>query len=126
VPNQNPEIIAKEFAKFFKSISPKSVNTEVRRLHYGFPAVAPLNSKGINAAASALLKAFGKKAVFTREGGSIPIVVDFMKQLNAPAVLMGLGLDSDNIHSPNEHFRLENFEKGLYSAAYFLDELSKL
>lgn len=125
VPNQDPEKIAKEFAKYFKTISPKSVSTEVRKLHYGSPAVAPLNSKAINAAAIALQKAFGKKAVFTREGGSIPIVVDFMRQLKAPAVLMGLGLDSDNIHSPNEHFRLENFEKGLYSAAYFLDELSK-
>lgn len=125
VPNQDPEKIAKEFIKYFKSISPKSVTTEVRKLHYGSPAVAPLNSKWINAAAIALQKAFGKKAVFTREGGSIPIVVDFMKQLKAPAILMGLGLDSDNIHSPNEHFRLENFEKGLYSAAYFLDELSK-
>lgn len=125
VPNQEPEKIAKEFTKFFKAISPKSVTTEVRTLHYGSPAVAPLNSKGINAASIALTKAFGKKTVFTREGGSIPIVVDFMKQLKAPAVMMGLGLDSDNIHSPNEHFRLENFEKGLYSAAYFLDEFSK-
>ncbi|MFA7420282.1 MAG: dipeptidase [Melioribacteraceae bacterium] len=125
VPNQEPEKIAKEFTKFFKTISPKSVTTEVRTLHYGSPAVAPLNSKGINAASIALTKAFGKKTVFTREGGSIPIVVDFMKQLKAPAVMMGLGLDSDNIHSPNEHFRLENFEKGLYSAAYFLDEFSK-
>lgn len=125
VPNQEPEKIAKEFVKFFKTISPKSVTTEVRKLHYGSPAVAPLNSKAIKAAAIALQKAFGKKAVFTREGGSIPIVVDLMKQLKAPAVLMGLGLDSDNIHSPNEHFRLANFEKGLYSAAYFLDELSK-
>ncbi|OGV28631.1 MAG: hypothetical protein A2499_09205 [Stygiobacter sp. RIFOXYC12_FULL_38_8] len=125
VPNQDPEKIAKEFAKFFKSISPKSVTTEVRKLHFGPPAVAPLDSPGINAASNALAKAFGKKTVFTREGGSIPIVVDFMRQLKAPAVMMGLGLDSDDIHSPNEHFRLENFEKGLYSAAYFLDELAK-
>ena len=125
VPNQDPEKIAKEFAKFFKSISPESVTTVVRKLHFGPPAVAPLDSAGINAASNALAKAFGKKTVFTREGGSIPIVVDFMKQLKAPAVMMGLGLDSDDIHSPNEHFRLENFEKGLHSAAYFLDELAK-
>ena len=65
------------------------------------------------------------KKLFHPRRGSIPVVVDFVKQLKAPAVLMGLGLDSDNIHSPNEHFLLENFEKGLYSSAYFLDEFSK-
>jgi acetylornithine deacetylase/succinyl-diaminopimelate desuccinylase-like protein len=84
-----------------------------------------LNNHAIKSAAIALEKAFNKKTVFTREGGSIPIIVDFVKYLNAPAVLMGLGLDTDDIHSPNEHFRIENFEKGLYSSAYFLNEMAK-
>ena len=125
VPNQDPVKIAKEFTKFVYSIAPRSVKVDVRTLHYGYGVVIPLGSKAINAAAKAVSKAFGKKTFFTREGGSIPVVVDFVKQLKAPAVLMGLGLDSDNIHSPNEHFLLENFEKGLYSSAYFLDEFSK-
>lgn len=125
VPNQDPVKIAKEFTKFVYSIAPRSVKVDVLTLHYGYGVVIPLGSKAINAAAKAVSKAFGKKTFFTREGGSIPVVVDFVKQLKAPAVLMGLGLDSDNIHSPNEHFLLENFEKGLYSSAYFLDEFSK-
>lgn len=126
VPNQDPKKIAKEFEKHIKSLAPKSIKADVRTLHYGYPVVAPINGAAIKAAAVAASKAFGKKTVYTREGGSIPVVVDFMKKLNAPAVLMGLGLDSDNIHSPNEHFRIENFEKGILSSAYFLDEFSKV
>ncbi len=125
VPHQEPVKIAKDFTKFIKSLTPKSVTVNVRMHHYGLPVIAPLNSSAIRAGANAISKAYGKKAVFTRDGGSIPIVVEFMKHLNAPAVLMGLGLDSDDIHSPNEHFRLENFEKGLLSSAYFIDEFSK-
>ena len=125
VPKQNPVKIAKEFSKYIKAITPKSVKVDVRTLHYGLPAMVPLGSKPITAGANAAAKGFNKKTVFTREGGSIPIVVDFMKYLKAPSVLMGLGLDSDDIHSPNEHFDLENFEKGLYCSAYFLDEFSK-
>ncbi len=124
VPDQDPKTIEKEFTKYVKSIAPKYVKTEVKALHGGNPFISPLDDKAVQAGANATAKAFGKKAVFTREGGSIPIVVEFNKQLKAPVVLMGLGLDSDNIHSPNEHFRLDNFEKGLYSSAYFFDEYS--
>jgi len=124
IPDQDPVKLAKEVKKYIHSIAPKSVKVDVRTLHYGNGVVIPLESKAINAGAKAVSKAFGKKTFFTREGGSIPVVVDFVKQLKAPAVLMGLGLDSDNIHSPNEHFLLENFEKGLYASVYFLDEFS--
>ncbi len=126
VPNQDPKKIAIEFTKHIKKIAPKSVSVEVRMLHYGYPVVVPLESKAIVAGANAVARAFGKKTVFTREGGSIPVVVDLIKLLKAPAILMGLGLDSDDIHSPNEHFRLENFKKGLLSSAYFFDEFSKI
>ncbi|MEW5843984.1 MAG: dipeptidase [Bacteroidota bacterium] len=125
VPNQDPLKIAKDFAKYVKSLVPQSVKLDVKMLHYGYPAVVPFGSKALNAGAKATAKAYGKKTVFTREGGSISIVVDFIKNLKAPVVLMGFGLDSDDIHSPNEHFLLENFEKGLYASAYFLDEFSK-
>ena len=84
-----------------------------------------LDDYAIKAAAKSVSKAFGKKTVYTREGGSIPIVVDFANQLKAPVVLMGLGLDTDNIHSPNEHFDLKSFELGILSSAYFLKEFSK-
>ncbi|MBL1212047.1 MAG: dipeptidase [Ignavibacteriae bacterium] len=126
VPDQDPKKIAKEFEKYVKSITPKSVAIKVTAMHGGLPVVIPLESKAMQAAAKATSKAFGKKTVFTREGGSIPIVVEFVKQLNAPAILMGLGLDTDDIHSPNEHFNLKSFELGILSSAYFLDEFSKI
>jgi len=126
VPNQDPKKIAREFSNYIKKITPKSIKVEVRTLHYGYPVVVPLESNAITAGANAVAKAFGKPTVFTREGGSIPIVVDLIKILKSPAILMGFGLDSDDIHSPNEHFRLENFEKGLLSSAYFFEEFSKI
>ncbi len=125
IPDQDPVKIAKEFSRYVKSLAPKSVKVDVRTLHYGYGVVVPIESKAIAAGATAVSKAFGKKTFFTREGGSIPVVVDFVNQLKAPAVLMGLGLDSDDIHSPNEHFLVENFEKGLYASAIFIDEFSR-
>ena len=124
VPNQDPNKIAKEFTKYVKSLVPKSVKIKVTAMHGGYPVVIPLDSPAMKAASKATSKAFGKKTVFTREGGSIPIVVDFVKQLKAPAILMGLGLDSDNIHSPNEHFSLKTFELGILSSIYFMEEFS--
>ena len=124
VPNQTPDKIAKLFEKYVKSIAPKNVQVKVTSLHGGFPVMIPIENEVMRIAANAVAKAFKKKAVFTREGGSIPIVVEFAKQLNAPTVLMGFGLDSDDIHSPNEHFRIENFQKGLLSSAYFLNDFA--
>jgi len=125
VPNQDPKKIAKLFTKYVKSLAPKSVKIEVKELHGGLPIVMSLDDKAIKAAANAVSKAFGKETVFTREGGSIPIVVDFAKQLKAPVVLMGFGLETDDIHSPNEHFVLKNFELGMLSSVYFLEEFAK-
>ncbi|MDA3860027.1 MAG: dipeptidase [Melioribacteraceae bacterium] len=125
VPNQKPEVIAKLFTKYVKSLAPKSVKINVIAHHGGLPIVMSLDDKAIEAASRAVSKAFGKETVYTREGGSIPIVVEFSKQLKAPVVLMGLGLETDNIHSPNEHFPLKNFELGILSSIYFLDEFSK-
>ncbi|MDF1610941.1 dipeptidase [Stygiobacter electus] len=126
VPNQDPKKLAKDFENYVKSISPNWVKVEVKMLHYGYPAMTSIDDPTIKAASNALKKAFKKDPVFTREGGSIPIIVDFMKQLKAPAILMGFGLDTDDIHSPNEHFRLENFEKGLLSSAYFINEMANI
>ncbi len=125
VPNQKPNEIAKLFIKHVKQLAPKSIKINVKALHGGLPIVMPLDNKAIEAASKAVSKAFGKETVYTREGGSIPIVVEFSKQLNAPVVLMGLGLETDNIHSPNEHFPIKNFELGILSSIYFLDEYSK-
>ncbi len=126
VPNQDPKKISKEFTKYIKSLAPKSVSVKITDMHGGYPVVVSLEDPAIMAASKAVEKAFGKKTVYTREGGSIPIVVDFVKQLKAPAILMGLGLDSDNIHSPNEHFSLKSFELGILSSAYFINEYSQI
>ncbi len=125
VPDQDPKKVAREFTKYIKSIAPKSVKVTVKEMHGGYPVAFSLEDKAIQAGAKAVGKAFGKKTVFTREGGSIPIVVDFRKILNAPVVLMGLGLDTDDIHSPNEHFNVDSFFKGIYSSVYFMDEFAK-
>lgn len=125
VPNQTPDKIAELFEAYIKQIAPEHIKVEVKALHGGKPVVVPLESKAMKAAADAVSKAFGRETVFTREGGSIPIVVEFVEQLAAPAILMGLGLDTDNIHSPNEHFSLESFHQGMIASAYFLEEFAK-
>lgn len=126
VPDQHPDKVAKMFAEYVKTLCPPSMKIEVKNLHGGKPIVMPLENKAIKAASEAVGKVFGKKTVFTREGGSIPIVVEFVNQLNAPAVLMGLGLETDNIHSPNENFKVKNFEAGVLSSIHFFDIYSKM
>ncbi len=116
----------KLFTKYIKQIAPDYVNVKVTSIHGGYPVLAPLDHKATKAASRAMSKAFGKKTVFMREGGSIPIVVDFANRLKACPVLMGLGLDSENLHSPNEHFNLNHFKLGIKSSAYFLDEFSRV
>ncbi|MGB5893252.1 MAG: dipeptidase [Ignavibacteriaceae bacterium] len=125
VPNQDPKKIAKIFTNYVKQIAPKSVRVEVREIHGGHPIVTPMNNEATIAASKAMARAFGKKTVYMREGGSIPIVTVFAKQLNAIPVLMGLGLNTENLHSPNEHFDLNHFHLGILSSAYFLEEFAK-
>jgi len=125
VPGQDPKKIAKEFAKYVKELCPASCKIKVTEMHGGKPFVVALDDPAIIAASNAVSKVFGKKTVYTREGGSIPVVVEFSEQLKAPAVLMGMGLESDAIHSPNEHFPIENFNKGILCSAHFFDLFSK-
>jgi acetylornithine deacetylase/succinyl-diaminopimelate desuccinylase-like protein len=124
VPNQDPNKISKLFAKYVKSITPKSVKVEIRNLNGAYPVLTPLDDPATIAAAKSMEKAFGKKIVFMREGGSVPIVTVFSKKLKAPVVLMGLGLNSENLHSPNEHFNLNHFRLGIISSVYFMKEFS--
>jgi len=119
VPNQAPEIITDLFTKHFQSIAPKSVKVTVKPHHGGESAVTPIDSIGYKAASMAYEKTFGKKPIPVRSGGSIPIVSMFEKELGLKTVLMGFGLDSDAIHSPNEHFGLFNFYKGIETIPYF-------
>jgi acetylornithine deacetylase/succinyl-diaminopimelate desuccinylase-like protein len=119
VPNQAPEIITDLFTKHFQSIAPKGVKVTVKPHHGGESAVTPIDSIGYKAASMAYEKTFGKKPIPVRSGGSIPIVSMFEKELGLKTVLMGFGLDSDAIHSPNEHFGLFNFYKGIETIPYF-------
>jgi len=119
VPNQDPDKIAELFAKHFKSIAPKSVEVEVTPLHGGDAYVSPTDSIGFMAASKAIEKTFGKKPIPTRSGGSIPIIAFFDKELHTKSILMGFGLETDAIHSPNEHYPLFNFFKGIETIPYF-------
>src|SRR5690554_655412 len=126
VPHQDPDEITELFTKYFESIAPDSVRVKVNPHHGGLPAVTPIDSDGYIAASNAMEKTFGKKPIPMRSGGSIPIVALFEQVLGLKTVLMGFGLNSDAIHSPNEHYGLFNFYKGIETIPYFYDEFSKL
>jgi acetylornithine deacetylase/succinyl-diaminopimelate desuccinylase-like protein len=112
VPNQRSEEITRLFTEHFLSIAPKGVKVTVKAHHGGEAYLMPTDSIAYQAASDALAKTFGKEPVPTRGGGSIPIVALFEKELGVKSILMGFGLDSDAIHSPNEHYGLFNFYKG--------------
>ena len=119
VPHQNWEEISALFAQHFKAIAPKGVRVEVNAHHGGTPYVTPIDHTGYQAAHKAYHDTFGVEPFPQRGGGSIPIVALFEEVLNVKSVLMGFGLDSDAIHSPNEHFGLFNFYKGISTIPLF-------
>ncbi len=125
VPDQDPGRIAKLFEKHMRKICPRTVELKVTRMHGGEPWMASMEHPAIRAAASALEKGFGKRPVYTREGGSIPVVATFAGILKAPSVLMGIGVPDENAHAPNEKLVLENFHGGILSSAHFLDLLGR-
>ncbi len=126
VPDQDPEEITNLFLTHFESIAPKGVRVKVKPHHGGEAAVTPIDSVGYKAASLAYEKSFGKKPIPVRSGGSIPIVAMFEKELGLKTILMGFGLDSDAIHSPNEHFGLFNFYKGIETIPYFYHYYTEL
>jgi len=126
VPDQNPDKIAQLFAKHFKAIAPDCVEVEVTPLHGGDAFVAPTDSIGFLAASKAMETTFGKKPIPTRSGGSIPIIAFFDKELGLKSILMGFGLETDAIHSPNEHFGLFNFFKGIETIPYFYKNFTEM
>lgn len=119
VPNQVSSEITKLFSDHFNKIAPPSVKVEVRPHHGGEPVVISMDSIAFKAASKAMEEAFGKKPVPTRGGGSIPIVALFKKELGLDSVLFGFGLDSDAIHSPNEHYGVFNYLKGIETIPLF-------
>ena len=125
VPHQNSKEISELFTRHLLSIAPPTVKVKVIPHHGGEPAVTPTDSKAFKAAASAFEEVWGKSPIPTRDGGSIPIVALFKKELGLDTVLMGFGLDSDALHSPNEHYGLKNFFIGIETIVAFYKHFGK-
>lgn len=123
VPNQKPEKIARLVSQHLRRICPASVRLIVTEGHHSHPFLEPPSGRGARAAAVALKKSFGREPVFVREGGSLPILDVFKRQLGGEIILVGLGLPDDNWHSPNEKMDLANFHRGAVMSAELLREL---
>jgi acetylornithine deacetylase/succinyl-diaminopimelate desuccinylase-like protein len=119
VPNQTSEKMTKRLIDYFTSIAPSSVTVKAFEHHGGEPYLTPIDSKGYQAATKAIETTFGKTPVPVRGGGSIPICTILEKELGVKIVFMGFGLDSDNLHSPNEKYGIVNFNKGIETIPYF-------
>jgi acetylornithine deacetylase/succinyl-diaminopimelate desuccinylase-like protein len=125
VGNQDPDKIFNLIKGYIESITPETVKVKVDLLTTGMPALIPFDIPEMQAAVRAYEKGWGHTPVFTRGGGSIPVVADIANILDIPVVMMGYGLDSDGLHSPNEHYRIEMFQRGIKTAIIYLDELSQ-
>lgn len=125
VPHQQADKITELFTRYFISLAPDSVKVKVMPHHGGEPAVTPVDSAAYEAASKAFQEVWGKKPIPTRDGGSIPIVALFKQELGLDSVLMGFGLNSDAIHSPNEHYGITNYIKGIETIAAFHKHFAK-
>ena len=125
VPNQSDEEITEKFTKYFEYIAPKSVTVKVSPHHGGEPYVSPTDIPTYIAASKAMETTYGKRPVPVKSGGSIPIVALFEKELGVKSILLGFGLDSDAIHSPNEHYGIFNYLKGIETIPHFFANYAK-
>ena len=124
VPNQRPDKIAELFEAHVKDIAPGTVELKITRMHGGKPWMTSYDNPYVQAAGRAIEKGFGRKPVFTREGGSIPVVSTFQEELGLPSVLFGVGLPDENAHAPNEKLDLENFQGGIIASAILYEEIA--
>jgi acetylornithine deacetylase/succinyl-diaminopimelate desuccinylase-like protein len=125
VPNQDPKKIAELFKRHVEKIAPPGVKVTVTEMHGAAAVLVPRDSEMMQAGMRAMEHGFGKLPVFIREGGSIPIVGTFQDCLKSPVLLLGYGLSTDNIHSPNEKFHLVNFRNGIRTSAWLMEEAAK-
>jgi acetylornithine deacetylase/succinyl-diaminopimelate desuccinylase-like protein len=126
VPDQDPERIFQQFRAYVQALAPPEVQVEVRDLHGSAPALIDRNIPEMRAAIVAYEKGFGKTPVFTREGGTIPVIGLFAQKLGIPSILMGFGLPDDRLHSPDEKFSIDHFHKGIRTSIYFMDALAAM
>lgn len=125
VPDQNPEDVARKFTDYVRSVAPRGVKVEVSDLHGAQPTLLETKGDAVEAAMDSLEAVWGKRPVFVREGGSIPIIQSFSEVLGVPVLMMGFGLPDDGLHSPNERFKIDNFYDGIRTVAVFLDRLAE-
>ncbi len=126
VGNQDPHKIFELLKKAIEDATPPTVKVEVRLLNTGKPALIAFDLPEMQAASRAYERGWGYTPVFTRGGGSIPIVAELADLMKIPVVMMGYGLDTDGLHSPNEHYSIEMFQKGIETAIVYLEELAQL
>jgi acetylornithine deacetylase/succinyl-diaminopimelate desuccinylase-like protein len=126
VPNQDPNKIAQRFEDYVKKIAPKTVELKVTRMQGGKPWMTSFDNAFVQAAGRAIERGFGQKPIFTREGGSIPVVSTFQEELGLPSVLFGVGLPDENAHAPNEKLDLGNFHNGIIASAALYDEIANV
>jgi acetylornithine deacetylase/succinyl-diaminopimelate desuccinylase-like protein len=126
VANQDPDKIFTLLKNHIESIAPPTVKVQVKLLTKGKPALIPFDLPEMQAASRAYEKAWGHRPVFTRGGGSIPIVADIRDMMKIPVVMMGYGLDSDGLHAANEHYNVEMFHRGIETAIVYLEELANM
>jgi len=126
VPNQDPDKIAALFEAYVRKIAPKTVELKITRMHGGKPWMTSFDNPFVQAAGRAIEKGFGRQPVFTREGGSIPVVSTFQEELGLPSVLFGVGLPDENAHAPNEKLDVSNFHNGIIASAYLYDEMANI
>lgn len=125
VPDQHPDKTAALFEQYVKKVTPKTVELKITRMHGGKPWMTAFDNPFVQAAGRAIERGFGKRPVFNREGGSIPVVSTFQEELGLPSVLFGVGLPDENAHAPNEKLDLGNFHNGIIAAAYLYQEVAE-
>jgi acetylornithine deacetylase/succinyl-diaminopimelate desuccinylase-like protein len=126
VPDQDPNKIAELFQAYVEDLAPKTVELKVTRMHGGKPWMTSFDNPFVQAAGRAIEKGFGRAPIFTREGGSIPVVSTFQEELGLPSVLFGVGLPDENAHAPNEKLDLSNFHNGIIASAYLYREIGSV
>jgi acetylornithine deacetylase/succinyl-diaminopimelate desuccinylase-like protein len=125
VPDQDPNKIAALFENYVRKIAPKTVELKITRMQGGKPWMTSFDNTFVQAAGRAIEKGFGRSPIFTREGGSIPVVSTFQEELGLPSVLFGVGLPDENAHAPNEKLDVSNFHNGIIASAYLYEEIAK-
>ena len=126
VPDQDPDTVARLFEEYLRKVAPKTVELKVTRMHGGKPWMTAFDNPYVQAAGRAIEKGFGRSPIFTREGGSIPVVSTFQEELGLPSVLFGVGLPDENAHAPDEKLDLGNFHNGIIASAYLYKEIGAL